>query len=79
MRVRLLEIAEIELDEAIRWYETQESGLGDAFLIEMLSAANRIERFPKAWQSLSENVRRCRLNRFPSGLIYTIDNDDVLG
>jgi toxin ParE2 len=78
VRVRLLEIAEIELDEAIRWYETQESGLGQAFLIEVLSAADRVERFPKGWQSLDEGVRRCRLGRFPYGLIYTIDNDDVL-
>jgi hypothetical protein len=68
VRVRLLEIAEIELDEAIRWYETQESGLGQAFLIEVLSAADRIERFPKGWQSLDEGVRRCRLGRFPYGL-----------
>jgi toxin ParE2 len=78
VKVRLLEIAEIELEEAIGWYEAQESGLGDAFLIEVLSVADRIERFPEAWQSLDGDVRRCRLGRFPYGLIYTIVNDDVL-
>ena len=31
--------------------------------------ADRIERFPNAWQSLDEDVRRCRLARFPYGLI----------
>jgi len=76
--VRFLEIAEIELDQAIHWHEAQASGLGNAFLIEVLSAADRIARFPEAWQSLGEGVRRCRLSRFPYGLIYTIDNGDIL-
>jgi plasmid stabilization system protein ParE len=76
--VRFLEIAEIELDQAIHWYRAQASGLGDAFLIEVLSAADRIERFPEAWHPLGEGVRRYRLSRFPCGLIYTVDNGDIL-
>ena len=78
MTVRLLEIAEIEPDEAIHWYSEQAPGLGDAFLIEVLSAADRIARFPGAWHPLGEGVRRCRLSRFPYGLIYTIDEGDIL-
>jgi plasmid stabilization system protein ParE len=76
--VRFLDIAEIELDEAVRWYEEQAPGLGDAFLIEVLSAADRITRFPEAWHRLGEGIRRCRLSRFPYGLIYTIDHGDIL-
>jgi hypothetical protein len=75
--VRLLEIAEIEPDQAVRWYGAQAPGLGEAFLIEVLSAADRIVRFPEAWHPLSERVRRCRLSRFPHGLIYAIDNGDI--
>lgn len=70
--------AEIELDQAIHWYRAQALGLGDAFLIEVLATADRIARFPEAWQPLGESVRRCRLSRFPYGLIYTIDNGDIL-
>ena len=69
MTVRFLEIAEIELDQAVHWYGAQAPGLGNAFLIEVLSAADRIARFPEAWHLLSEGVRRCRLSRFPYGLI----------
>ncbi len=78
MTVQFLEIAEIELDEAITWYEGQAPGLGDAFLIEVLSAADRIARFPEAWHPLGEGVRRCRLGRFPYGLIYAADDNDIL-
>ena len=73
MTVRFLENAEIELDQAVQWYSAQAPGLGDAFLIEVLSAADRIVRFPEAWHPLGEGVHRCPLSRFPYGLIYTID------
>ena len=78
MTIRFLEIAEIELDQAIHWYGTQAPGLGEAFLIEVLSVADRITRFPDAWHLIGENIRRCRLNRFPYGLIYAVDNEDIL-
>lgn len=78
MKVRFLEVAEIELDQAILWYEAQAAGLGDAFLIEVLSAADLISLYPEAWQALDETVRRCRLNRFPYGLIYVAESGDIL-
>jgi hypothetical protein len=74
----VLEIAEIELDQAIRWYGAQAPGLDNAFLIEVPPAAVRIARFPEAWHPLAEGIRRCRLSRFPYGLIYTIGNGDIL-
>jgi plasmid stabilization system protein ParE len=76
--VRFLEVAELELDRAIQWYGAQAPGLGAAFFVEVLSAADRIVRFPQAWHPLGEGVRRCRLSRFPYGLIYTIENGDIL-
>jgi len=44
----------------------------------VLSAADRIARFPEAWHPLGEGVRRCRLSRFLYPLIYSIDNGDIL-
>jgi ParE toxin of type II toxin-antitoxin system, parDE len=76
--IRFLEIAEIELDQAIRWYGSQAPGLGDAFLVEVLSTAKRIERYPDAWHALGQGIRRCRLGRFPYGLIYSLDHGDIL-
>jgi toxin ParE2 len=78
VRVRFLETAELELDEAIHWYEAQVPGLGNAFLLEVLSAAERVARFPEAWHRLDHDMRRCRLSRFPYGLIYTVDDGDIL-
>ena len=43
MRIRFLEIAQIELDEAIHFYNNEVSGLGDLFLTEVLHCLERIQ------------------------------------
>ena len=78
MNVRVLEVAQHELDEAISYYNGQVPGLGDAFLLETVATIERIRQFPQGWHSLSEKVRRCRLRRFPYGLIYHLDETGVL-
>jgi hypothetical protein len=65
--VRFLEIAEIELDQAIHWYGAQAPGLGNAFLIEVLSAADRIARFPEAWHPLDEAFAAAASAASPTG------------
>jgi len=78
MKVRLLPAAQSELDEAIHWYAQQAPGLGDSFLVEFLRTIQLIERHPLGWHPLSNQTRRCRLRRFPYGVIYNIDQDDIL-
>lgn len=78
MNVRVLEIAQQELDEAVSYYNSQVAGLGNAFLLEAVAAIERIRQFPDAWHPLGENLRRCRLRRFPYGLIYQADKTGVL-
>jgi hypothetical protein len=48
MIVNLLEIAAIELDEAIDYYNYEVTGLGDEFLIEFLNTIDRIKKYPHA-------------------------------
>jgi len=76
--VRLLDVAQQELEEAVAYYNGQAPGLGDAFLLEVVSAIDRISRHPRAWHPLGKNTRRCRLRRFPYGLIYHQDQEGIL-
>ena len=78
MTVRLLDVAQQELDEAIAYYNGESPGLGDAFLLDTVAAIDRIRRFPEAWHPLGNEIRRCRLRRFPYGLIYSKDEDGIL-
>lgn len=78
MTIRVLEVARQELDDAIAHYNGQAPGLGDAFLLETVAAIDRIRRFPRGWHPLGEDVRRCRLRRFPYGLIYHERQGEIL-
>ncbi len=78
MKIRFLDIAQSELDDAIVYYNYESLGLGDEFLTEMLSALNRIAQFPKAWHSSSKRTRRCQTRRFPYGVIYQYRGDEIL-
>ena len=76
MTVRFLEVAQQELDESVIHYDDESPGLGNAFLLETLAAIERIRKFPDAWHPLGKEIRRCRLRRFPYGLIYAQDRRD---
>ena len=78
MRIRFLEMAQIELDEAIEYYNYEMSGLGEEFLAEVLNALDRIGEFPEAWHPCSKRTRRCQTRRFPYGIIYQTRKEEIL-
>ena len=78
MKINFLEIAQIELDDAIEYYNFELPGLGDAFLTEVLNALDRIGEFPEAWHPCSKRTRRCQTRRFPYGIIYQIREQEIL-
>jgi plasmid stabilization system protein ParE len=78
MKLRMLETAEFELDQAVAWYRARDERLADRFMIEVIAAGDKIIAQPNAWHPLCEGIRRFRLNRFPYGLIYSFDADEIL-
>ncbi|OIQ87782.1 plasmid stabilization system protein [mine drainage metagenome] len=77
MKVRFLEAAQHELDEAVEYYNAEVPKLGHAFLMETLAALERIRQFPNGWHPLSQNTRRCRLLRFPYGVVYAAAANEI--
>lgn len=78
MKIQFLEPAEQELHEAITYYNHQMIGLGDSLLEEVIKCIDRIVEFPNAWHPFSKNTRRIRTKRFPYGVIYHIDENEIL-
>jgi mRNA-degrading endonuclease RelE of RelBE toxin-antitoxin system len=78
VKTRFLEIADIELAEAIRNYEQERPGLGAEFYDEVNKTLDRIEQMPFAWSRLRKDVRVCRTKRFPYGLVYQIRGDEAV-
>ena len=73
MTITMHAAAEDELAEAAGHYEHLQKGLGDEFLTEFRRSVDRILQFPRGWQQLDHACRRCRLHRFPYGIVYRLD------
>ncbi len=78
MTIAFLRMATVELEDAVAYYNQQSEGLGYQFAVEVQKTLQRIAEFPEAWPALSERTRRCRLRRFPYGVIYRVIEDTLL-
>jgi len=75
VEVKFLKLAQAEFDDAIAFYESEQSGLGKRFRAEVLRSVSRIIEFPSAYQEFGQSTRRCLIAKFPYGLIYHHDAD----
>jgi len=69
--------AETEFIEAIAFYESIEPSLGEEFSLEVLAAMRNVLSYPNAWPTLAGDVRRCLINRFPYGILYSVETDRI--
>jgi plasmid stabilization system protein ParE len=61
-----------ELDEAYRWYEDQQPGLGDDFLDCVDEKINQIQQTPKLYAIVRKDIRRAVIQRFPYVIYYRL-------
>jgi len=78
VNVRFLTPAQRELEDAVAWYNRQAAGLGQELLDELDRAVRRAVAFPVAYPEIESGIRRCRLARFPYGLIYGVDGETLV-
>ena len=77
-KITFLDPAEQEFYDAVRFYNSESEGLGFEFALEIKRTLERIVQYPFAWHPLSRNTRRCRADRFPYGIIYTVIEKQIL-
>ncbi|MCK5228799.1 MAG: type II toxin-antitoxin system RelE/ParE family toxin [Desulfobulbaceae bacterium] len=70
--------AEAEFLNAVDYYEACEIDLGYDFSIEVYSTIENILSFPKAWPILEDDIRRCQTRRFPYGIVYAQEGDEIV-
>ena len=70
MKVTFLRPAEKELDEAFKYYESVQEGLGLKFQAEVSHSVSRIAAQPLSYQEIGKYSRRCLVHKFPYGVIY---------
>lgn len=78
MHVVFLPEAEQEMLEAASYYQSQATGLGVDFLSEVERAVKSIAEFPNTWPILEGELRRRLIKRFPFGILYRIESEEIV-
>jgi plasmid stabilization system protein ParE len=63
MRIRFLEAAQREVDDAVAWNDEREEDSGRDFLDELDRVIRRVKSFPLASTEIEPGIRRCLLAR----------------
>ena len=69
--------AVVDLEDAAIWYESQESGLGVEFLLELDAAIDLAAEAPEHYEVLYQGIRRVLLQRFPFSVYFLFDMNAV--
>lgn len=62
-----------EAEEAAAFYQERQSGLERRFLEALQDAIAHIRRHPLLYRRVEGEIRKCRLLRFPYGVIFRLD------
>lgn len=76
--VVFLRPAEEEMLDAAWYYEQQVIGLGESFLDKVNTAVRDIAEHPFRWPVIRPNIRLRLVHRFPYGLYYRVDQDEIV-
>ncbi len=75
--VTILREAEIELREAVEFYENRCVGLGLDFEREIKTALELIQQSPGRWPVHKGGTRRYLVHRFPYFVVYILQKDHI--
>lgn len=65
--------AKNELQDAYYWYEEQQTGLGERFLLIIEKSVLLLAEFPFAFPKKIKTYREYSINKFPYVIVYEID------
>ena len=78
MKLRVLDAAEREVSDAFDYYESQSEGLGRRMTSEIRDALSGILDFPEAHPIVDPTHRKRNLKKFPYGVVFRIDGEEVV-
>ncbi|MBI2994132.1 MAG: type II toxin-antitoxin system RelE/ParE family toxin [Gammaproteobacteria bacterium] len=66
------------MTEAARFYERETEGLGADFLDDVQRAIDRLRDNPRLGLTITTELRRSLLSRFPFSVIYAVEPEGLL-
>lgn len=70
--------AAADVEDAYRWYEAQQAGLGEEFLAAVRVVIESMMANPELFPVVHRETRRALLRRFPYGIYYRIVDDQIV-
>ncbi len=77
---RLVAELRVDLDvaAAFDWYENEQVGLGQEFLVELRATYDRVADGPLKYEHLRSGIRRALVRRFPYAVYFVIEHDVII-
>ncbi len=70
--------AELDIQNAYDWYESQQRFLGASFLSEVESVLEVIHETPKLYEAIYKSTRRALCKRFPYAIYYIENTSNIV-
>ncbi|MDI1247913.1 MAG: type II toxin-antitoxin system RelE/ParE family toxin [Lacunisphaera sp.] len=67
-----------EYREAAEHYLKESPRIASVFVDQVEATIALIRKNPTTWRILEHNVRRCLVKRFPFGIYYTVEKDEIV-
>ena len=77
LKIVIEPLAEIDINEAVYWYESKKKGLGESFLMNFRDAMESISEFPETFRIRHKAIRAFSLDKFPYNVHYKIEKNAV--
>jgi plasmid stabilization system protein ParE len=78
VKAKLTPEADLDAQDAIRWYDERDRALGDDFLQKVNDCIAAIQENPQKYPILHRHMRRGLVRRFPYEIIFEIENDEII-
>jgi len=75
MRIQVLDVAQQDLIEGYRYYESKEFGLGDYFLANLYADIESLKLYGGMHSKPYRHFHRALSKRFPFAIYYTVAGD----
>ncbi len=76
-RLHLWDEADLDVVDAVAWYEEQRSGLGAELLMELDAVMQRVVQMPLQFPEIRDGVHRALPHRFPYSVYFKVGDETV--
>ncbi len=75
---RVLPEVESDIDFISEYYENEKEGVGTRFILAAFEAMDATVEYPERHALVHPPVRVVRLNKFPHGVLFIVEDDEVV-